>query len=102
MSNSERVVLALGGAGTVGSGVVKALLDKGKLDLEKQRKTLSPARRTYSIQGIFSLFSLKKMGISLTYTFIWRLSKEFYAQMTVSLFSRRGHFNPINCRVDIV
>lgn len=29
MSNSERVVLALGGAGTVGSGVVKALLDKG-------------------------------------------------------------------------
>ncbi|CAL1595126.1 unnamed protein product [Knipowitschia caucasica] len=29
MSNSERVVLVLGGAGTVGSGVVKALLDKG-------------------------------------------------------------------------
>uniref|UniRef100_A0A3P9ITD6 Peroxisomal trans-2-enoyl-CoA reductase n=1 Tax=Oryzias latipes TaxID=8090 RepID=A0A3P9ITD6_ORYLA len=29
MSNSDRVVLALGGAGTVGSGVVKALLDKG-------------------------------------------------------------------------
>ncbi|XP_037307498.2 uncharacterized protein si:dkey-238o13.4 [Pungitius pungitius] len=29
MSNSERVVLALGGAGTVGSGIVKALLDKG-------------------------------------------------------------------------
>ncbi|XP_034735694.1 uncharacterized protein si:dkey-238o13.4 [Etheostoma cragini] len=31
MSNSDRVVLALGGAGTVGSGIVKALLDKGKL-----------------------------------------------------------------------
>lgn len=30
MSNGERVVLALGGAGTVGSGVVKALLDRGK------------------------------------------------------------------------
>ncbi|KAM8890951.1 uncharacterized protein AB9W97_011712 isoform 2-T2 [Spinachia spinachia] len=30
MSNSDRVVLALGGAGTVGSGIVKALLDKGK------------------------------------------------------------------------
>ncbi|KAJ3596136.1 hypothetical protein NHX12_002545 [Muraenolepis orangiensis] len=29
MPNSDRVVLALGGAGTVGSGVVKALLDKG-------------------------------------------------------------------------
>lgn len=29
MSNSERLVLVLGGAGTVGSGVVKALLDKG-------------------------------------------------------------------------
>ncbi|RVE72357.1 hypothetical protein OJAV_G00060800 [Oryzias javanicus] len=29
MSNSDRVVLALGGAGTVGSGVVKALLEKG-------------------------------------------------------------------------
>ncbi|KAM9376374.1 uncharacterized protein KZ484_008967 [Pholidichthys leucotaenia] len=29
MSASDRVVLALGGAGTVGSGVVKALLDKG-------------------------------------------------------------------------
>ncbi|XP_024137912.1 uncharacterized protein si:dkey-238o13.4 isoform X3 [Oryzias melastigma] len=29
MSNSERVVLALGGAGTVGSGVVTALLEKG-------------------------------------------------------------------------
>lgn len=30
MSNSERVVLVLGGAGTVGSGIVKGLLDKGK------------------------------------------------------------------------
>lgn len=29
MSNSDRVVLVLGGAGTVGSGIVKALLDKG-------------------------------------------------------------------------
>ncbi|XP_062245169.1 uncharacterized protein si:dkey-238o13.4 isoform X1 [Platichthys flesus] len=29
MSNTSRVVLALGGAGTVGSGIVKALLDKG-------------------------------------------------------------------------
>ncbi|XP_068168443.1 peroxisomal trans-2-enoyl-CoA reductase [Antennarius striatus] len=29
MSNSDRVVLALGGAGIVGSGIVKALLDKG-------------------------------------------------------------------------
>lgn len=29
MSSSDRVVLALGGAGTVGSGIVKALLDKG-------------------------------------------------------------------------
>lgn len=30
MSNSERVVLVLGGAGTVGSGIVKGLLDKGR------------------------------------------------------------------------
>ncbi|XP_028305888.1 uncharacterized protein LOC114465222 [Gouania willdenowi] len=29
MSNVDRVVLVLGGAGTVGSGIVKALLDKG-------------------------------------------------------------------------
>uniref|UniRef100_H3CTV3 Uncharacterized protein n=1 Tax=Tetraodon nigroviridis TaxID=99883 RepID=H3CTV3_TETNG len=29
MANSDRVVLVLGGAGTVGSGIVKALLDKG-------------------------------------------------------------------------
>ncbi|XP_019720841.1 uncharacterized protein LOC109513070 [Hippocampus comes] len=29
MSKSDRVVLVLGGAGTVGSGIVKALLDKG-------------------------------------------------------------------------
>ncbi|KAG7468468.1 hypothetical protein MATL_G00143140 [Megalops atlanticus] len=29
MSNSDRVVLALGGAGTVGSGIVKAFLDRG-------------------------------------------------------------------------
>ncbi|KAJ8252196.1 hypothetical protein COCON_G00215080 [Conger conger] len=29
MSNSARVVLVLGGAGTVGSGIVKALLDRG-------------------------------------------------------------------------
>ncbi|XP_034031458.1 uncharacterized protein si:dkey-238o13.4 [Thalassophryne amazonica] len=29
MSHADRVVLALGGAGTVGSGIVKALLDKG-------------------------------------------------------------------------
>uniref|UniRef100_A0A3Q2T243 Uncharacterized LOC105931674 n=1 Tax=Fundulus heteroclitus TaxID=8078 RepID=A0A3Q2T243_FUNHE len=29
MSTSDRVVLVLGGAGTVGSGIVKALLDKG-------------------------------------------------------------------------
>ncbi|XP_061077079.1 uncharacterized protein LOC133110969 [Conger conger] len=29
MSNSDRVVLALGGTGTVGSAIVKALLDKG-------------------------------------------------------------------------
>lgn len=33
MSNSERVVLVLGGAGTVGSGIVKGLLDKGKWTL---------------------------------------------------------------------
>lgn len=32
MSNGSRVVLALGGAGTVGSGIVKALLDRGKTD----------------------------------------------------------------------
>lgn len=31
MSNSDRVVLVLGGAGTVGSGIVKALLDTGNL-----------------------------------------------------------------------
>lgn len=51
MSNSDRVVLALGGAGTVGSGIVKALLDKGfnvavisrdSSRLEKLRSLVSP------------------------------------------------------------
>lgn len=47
MSNSDRVVLVLGGAGTVGSGVVKALLDKGKLP-GTQIKPLSSSERTYT------------------------------------------------------
>ncbi|KAG7231071.1 hypothetical protein INR49_025101 [Caranx melampygus] len=38
MSNSDRVVLALGGAGTVGSGIVKALLDKGSEEGAEQAK----------------------------------------------------------------
>ncbi|XP_040894252.1 uncharacterized protein si:dkey-238o13.4 [Toxotes jaculatrix] len=51
MSNSDRVVLALGGAGTVGSGIVKALLDKGfkvavisrdNSRLERLRSFISP------------------------------------------------------------
>ncbi|XP_035499420.1 uncharacterized protein si:dkey-238o13.4 [Scophthalmus maximus] len=51
MSNADRVVLALGGAGTVGSGVVKALLDKGfkvavisrdSSRLERLREFISP------------------------------------------------------------
>ncbi|KAF0040822.1 hypothetical protein F2P81_006720 [Scophthalmus maximus] len=48
MSNADRVVLALGGAGTVGSGVVKALLDKVAVisrdssRLERLREFISP------------------------------------------------------------
>lgn len=51
MSNSGRVVLVLGGAGTVGSGIVKALLDKGfkvavisrdNSRLERLREFVSP------------------------------------------------------------
>uniref|UniRef100_A0A3Q4HJD4 Uncharacterized protein n=1 Tax=Neolamprologus brichardi TaxID=32507 RepID=A0A3Q4HJD4_NEOBR len=51
MSNSDRVVLALGGAGKVGSGIVKGLLDKGfkvavisrdGSRLEKLRSFVSP------------------------------------------------------------
>ncbi|CAB1323426.1 unnamed protein product [Coregonus sp. 'balchen'] len=54
MSNADRVVLALGGAGTVGSGIVKALLDKGfkvavisrdNSRLEKLRGFVSPSTR---------------------------------------------------------
>lgn len=54
MSNSERVVLVLGGAGTVGSGIVKGLLDKGfkvavisreSSRLEKLRSFVSPATK---------------------------------------------------------
>ncbi|XP_029952231.1 uncharacterized protein LOC115391938 [Salarias fasciatus] len=54
MSNSERVVLVLGGAGIVGSGIVKALLDKGfrvavisrdSGRLEKLRSFVSPDTR---------------------------------------------------------
>ncbi|XP_060933330.1 uncharacterized protein si:dkey-238o13.4 [Limanda limanda] len=54
MSNSSRVVLALGGAGTVGSGVVKALLDKGfkvavisrdSSRLERLRTFISPSTK---------------------------------------------------------
>lgn len=51
MSNADRVVLALGGAGTVGSGIVKALLDKGKMSLFEIRsiwslETITPALKT--------------------------------------------------------
>ncbi|XP_043979749.1 uncharacterized protein si:dkey-238o13.4 isoform X2 [Gambusia affinis] len=54
MSKSDRVVLVLGGAGTVGSGIVKALLDKGfkaaviSRDggrLEKLRAFVSPSSK---------------------------------------------------------
>ncbi|KAG7473216.1 hypothetical protein MATL_G00093360 [Megalops atlanticus] len=38
MPNSDRVVLALGGAGTVGSGVVKALLDRGSEEGAEEAK----------------------------------------------------------------
>ncbi|KAJ8343915.1 hypothetical protein SKAU_G00312440 [Synaphobranchus kaupii] len=52
MSNSDRVVLALGGTGTVGSGIVKALLDRGfrvvvvsrdSKRLEKLKSFVSPS-----------------------------------------------------------
>ncbi|XP_029010114.1 uncharacterized protein si:dkey-238o13.4 [Betta splendens] len=54
MANSDRVVLALGGAGTVGSGIVKALLDKGfkvavisrdSSRLDKLRSFVSPSTK---------------------------------------------------------
>ncbi|KAG9338108.1 hypothetical protein JZ751_027079 [Albula glossodonta] len=54
MSNSDRVVLALGGGGTVGSGIVKALLDRGfrvvvisrdSNKLEKLKGFISPSNR---------------------------------------------------------
>lgn len=54
MSNRERVVLALGGAGTVGSGLVKALLDRGfkvavvsrdSKKLEKLKNFVSPSTK---------------------------------------------------------
>ncbi|XP_022078158.1 uncharacterized protein si:dkey-238o13.4 [Acanthochromis polyacanthus] len=54
MSNSDRVVLVLGGAGTVGSGIVKALLDKGfkvavisrdNSRLERLRAFVSPSTK---------------------------------------------------------
>ncbi|KAJ8281231.1 hypothetical protein GJAV_G00065080 [Gymnothorax javanicus] len=52
MPNSDRVVLALGGAGTVGSGIVKALLERGfkvavisrdSKRLEKLKAFISPS-----------------------------------------------------------
>ncbi|KAG9352640.1 hypothetical protein JZ751_021054 [Albula glossodonta] len=54
MSKSERVVLVLGGAGTVGSGIVKAFLDRGfkvvvisrdSSRLEKLKDFVSPSSR---------------------------------------------------------
>ncbi|XP_066570005.1 17-beta-hydroxysteroid dehydrogenase 14 [Amia ocellicauda] len=62
MSNSDRVVLALGGAGTVGSGIVKALLDRGfrvavisrdESRLEKLKTFISPATKDnlYTLVG---------------------------------------------------
>ncbi|XP_072551569.1 peroxisomal trans-2-enoyl-CoA reductase [Salminus brasiliensis] len=54
MANGDRVVLALGGAGTVGSGLVKALLDRGfkvavisrdSSKLEKLKAFVSPATK---------------------------------------------------------
>uniref|UniRef100_A0A8C2WPS3 Peroxisomal trans-2-enoyl-CoA reductase n=1 Tax=Cyclopterus lumpus TaxID=8103 RepID=A0A8C2WPS3_CYCLU len=56
MSNSDRVALALGGAGTVGSGIVKALLDKGfkvavisrdSDRLERLRSFVSPSTKDH-------------------------------------------------------
>ncbi|KAJ8248854.1 hypothetical protein GJAV_G00228460 [Gymnothorax javanicus] len=62
MSNSDRVVLSLGGTGTVGSGIVKALLDKGfrvvvmsrdSNKLEKLKSFVSPSSRSnlITVQG---------------------------------------------------
>ncbi|KAJ8271960.1 hypothetical protein COCON_G00108190 [Conger conger] len=54
MPNSDRVVLVLGGAGTVGSGIVKAFLDRGfkvavisreSKRLEKLKSFISPSSR---------------------------------------------------------
>ncbi|KAL6478966.1 hypothetical protein MHYP_G00123990 [Metynnis hypsauchen] len=54
MANGDRMVLALGGAGTVGSGLVKALLDRGfkvavisrdSNKLEKLKAFVSPATK---------------------------------------------------------
>lgn len=55
MANGDRVVLSLGGAGTVGSGLVKALLDRGfkvavisrdNSKLEKLKAFVSPATKS--------------------------------------------------------
>uniref|UniRef100_A0A3B1IK90 Si:dkey-238o13.4 n=1 Tax=Astyanax mexicanus TaxID=7994 RepID=A0A3B1IK90_ASTMX len=55
MANGDRVVLALGGSGTVGSGLVKALLDRGfkvavisrdSSKLEKLKAFVSPATKS--------------------------------------------------------
>lgn len=50
MSNSDRVVLALGGAGKVGSGIVKALLDKGKLRRGDTKENVPVAPRTFGAE----------------------------------------------------
>lgn len=64
MSNSDRLVLALGGAGTVGSGIVKALLDKGE--------TSDPeaAERQSSDQSQEELLDLRLKRLLFMYLFI--------------------------------
>lgn len=107
MSNSDRVVLALGGAGTVGSGIVKALLDKGKLargHLGSQRKPLCFAERTFRGNILNVLFEAEEDIIFsvLISKLTWMLFKQFYAQVSVSRVLCRVNSITINCRADIL
>lgn len=66
MSNGERVVLALGGAGTVGSGLVKALLDRGKnMQAPKTVRVISAEIYKLRVNSDLRFFAMLMVGYEL-------------------------------------
>ena len=72
MSNADRLVLVLGGAGTVGSGIVKGLLDKGKLSVRYPGSLTSRLEPTHT---------QKRYHCQCTYTYVFFLSRKLLVDL---------------------